>query len=77
MYSLARIKGNEKREAPKKCLFSGLSGAPYWIRTSGLTLRRTIEHLSSVFTYVQESRYPSGFFHIPSRSVFVQVHWCR
>ena len=40
MYSLARIKGNEKREAPKKCLFSGLSGAPYWIRTSGLTLRR-------------------------------------
>ena len=44
---------------------------------SQLTLRRTIEHLSSVFTYVQESRYPSGFFRIPSRSVFVQVHRCR
>ena len=43
----------------------------------GLSLRRTIEQLSSVFTYVQESLYPSGFFRIPSRSVSVQVHRCR
>ena len=40
MYSLARIKGIEKEKPRKKFLFSGLSGAPYWIRTSGLTLRR-------------------------------------
>ena len=40
MYSLVRIKGIKKEKPPKKCLFSGLSGAPYWIRTSGLTLRR-------------------------------------
>lgn len=39
MYSLVRIKGIKKEKPPKKCLFSGLSGAPYWIRTSGLTLR--------------------------------------
>ena len=59
------------RRAP--CFF----GTPDQTLTGGLPLRRTIEHLSSVFTYVQESRYPSGFFHIPSRSVFVQVHRCR
>ena len=53
------------------------AGVPGAIRTRGLSLRRTIEHLSSVFTYVQESRYPSGFFRIPSRSVSIRVHLCR
>ena len=70
---------NEK--TPESLDFTGLSGVlsgvPGAIRTHGLPLRRTVEHLSSVFTYVQESRYPSGFFRIPSRSVFVQVHRCR
>jgi len=70
---------NEK--TPETLDFTGFSGGvfgvPEVIRTPDLPLRRTIEHLSSVFTYVQESRYPSGFFRIPSRSVSVQVHRCR
>ena len=70
-----------EKKTPESLDFTGdsgdASGIPGAIRTRGLPLRRTIEHLSSVFTYVQESRYPSGFFRIPSRSVFVQVHRCR
>ena len=70
---------NEK--TPEALDFTGFSGGvfgvPEVIRTPDLPLRRTIEHLSSVFTYVQESRYPSGFFRIPSRSVSVRVHLCR
>ena len=56
-----------------------ISGVPGAIRTRGLPLRRTIEHLSSVFTYVQESRYPSGFFVFrvaPCSSKFTGVVRC-
>ena len=40
-------------------------------------LRSTIEPLSSVFTYVQESRFSSGFFRIPNPFRFTEVRLCR
>ena len=50
---------------------------PDAIRTHDLPLRSTIEPLSSVFTYVQESRFSSGFFRIPNPFPFTEVHLCR
>ena len=47
------------------------------IRTRDLPLRSTIEPLSSVFTYVQESRFSSGFFRIPNLFRFTEVRLCR
>lgn len=47
------------------------------IRTHDLPLRSTIEPLSSVFTYVQESRFSSGFFRIPNLFRFTEVRLCR
>lgn len=40
MYELAKTRRGLKKEKAHKRSVYGLSGAPCWIRTSGLTLRR-------------------------------------
>lgn len=69
MYSLARIKGNEKREAPKKRLFSGLSGAPNRIRTCGLSLRRHMPYHGQNYRESLKKSLFTGFFCVSVLSI--------